>query len=121
MPFKQTQTVHTNLFDFFFNYIFCSCVALNTFVGTKTNVPILVVPVTSITKCYCCSSSSGGVEGGIGGEGIGVDDGEDGIGYEMQLCTKSRSHGHQLFTFIIENELLCEEWCEIIKTKACLL
>jgi hypothetical protein len=68
---------------------------------TKTLVPILIIPISSISKCYDAT-----IVGGIGSE--------------LQLCTTSRSHGSQLFTFVFGTEQLCEEWNEIIKTKACL-
>lgn len=71
---------------------------------TRTSVPILVVPLSSVNKCYR-------IKGGGGGD----------VGYELQLCTSSRSHGpNQIFTFIVATEQLCEEWTEIIRTKACL-
>jgi len=88
---------------------------------SKTRMPILVVPVSSITKCYCGSTISGRVVRSSGNSGrCSSDVLEDVIGSKLQLCTTSSSHGVQLFTFVVENENLCEEWIEIIKTKACL-
>ena len=76
---------------------------------TRTSVPILVVPSSSVNKCYRIK----------GGDDSGGDGGSE-VGYEMQICTTSRSHGNQMFTFIVATEQLCEEWTEIIRTKACL-
>ena len=69
---------------------------------TKTSVPILIIPISSITKVIQLSNESSH------------------SGCEMQICTTSRSHGYQLFTFVVGTEQLCEEWTEIIRAKACL-